>query len=135
MPTVLGGLGAGLGGTWGPSHTAFVCRHGGPILEAREGAAGDPPEAAEEGGKYWSLRPWAWWERAVPLSALSAQTAERWLPRAEEEGLWPVEEDRLEDSLEDLGVAGGHLLGGPGRGSAPAASADLPSAGVLPSHR
>uniref|UniRef100_A0A8D1ICR3 Condensin-2 complex subunit H2 n=1 Tax=Sus scrofa TaxID=9823 RepID=A0A8D1ICR3_PIG len=33
------------------------------------------------------------------------EMAERWLPRAEEEGLWPVEEDRLEDSLEDLGVA------------------------------
>ncbi|XP_047641809.1 condensin-2 complex subunit H2 isoform X3 [Phacochoerus africanus] len=33
------------------------------------------------------------------------EVAERWLPRAEEEGLWPVEEDRLEDSLEDLGVA------------------------------
>ncbi|KAG8517985.1 Condensin-2 complex subunit H2, partial [Galemys pyrenaicus] len=30
--------------------------------------------------------------------------AERWLPRAEEE-LWPVEEDRLEDPLEDLGAA------------------------------
>ncbi|XP_051045601.1 condensin-2 complex subunit H2 isoform X4 [Phodopus roborovskii] len=29
---------------------------------------------------------------------------ERWLPRAKED-LWPVEEERLEDSLEDLGVA------------------------------
>lgn len=34
---------------------------------------------------------------------------ERWLPRPEE-GLWPVE-DQLEDSLEDLGTAGGGLLG------------------------
>uniref|UniRef100_A0A8C3YQ93 Condensin-2 complex subunit H2 n=1 Tax=Catagonus wagneri TaxID=51154 RepID=A0A8C3YQ93_9CETA len=32
------------------------------------------------------------------------EVAEQWLPRAEE-GLWPVEDDRLEDSLEDLGVA------------------------------
>ncbi|XP_073940876.1 condensin-2 complex subunit H2 isoform X2 [Castor canadensis] len=32
------------------------------------------------------------------------EMAERWLPRAEEK-LWPAEEDRLEDSLEDLGVA------------------------------
>lgn len=32
------------------------------------------------------------------------EMAERWLPRAEEE-LWPAEDDRLEGSLEDLGVA------------------------------
>ncbi|XP_040089480.1 condensin-2 complex subunit H2 isoform X5 [Oryx dammah] len=32
------------------------------------------------------------------------EAAERWLPRAEQ-GLWPVEEDRLEDSVEDLGAA------------------------------
>lgn len=32
------------------------------------------------------------------------EAAKRWLPRAEE-GLWPVEEDRLEDSLEELGAA------------------------------
>ncbi|XP_054426440.1 condensin-2 complex subunit H2 isoform X2 [Pteronotus mesoamericanus] len=32
------------------------------------------------------------------------QVAAQWLPRAEE-GLWPAEEDRLEDSLEDLGDA------------------------------
>ncbi|XP_046502095.1 condensin-2 complex subunit H2 isoform X5 [Equus quagga] len=32
------------------------------------------------------------------------EMAERWLPRAEE-GLWPEEEDRLEDSLEDLEAA------------------------------
>ncbi|XP_045434692.1 condensin-2 complex subunit H2 isoform X4 [Pipistrellus kuhlii] len=32
------------------------------------------------------------------------EAAKRWLPRAEEE-LWPVEEDRLEDSLEELGEA------------------------------
>ncbi|XP_057597740.1 condensin-2 complex subunit H2 isoform X2 [Hippopotamus amphibius kiboko] len=31
------------------------------------------------------------------------EVAERWLPRTEE-GLWPAEEDRLEDSLEDLGA-------------------------------
>ncbi|KAF0883178.1 CNDH2 protein, partial [Crocuta crocuta] len=31
-------------------------------------------------------------------------STERWLPRPEE-GLWPVEEDRLEDSLEELGAA------------------------------
>lgn len=37
---------------------------------------------------------------------VSAQAAEQWLPRAEE-GLWPAEEDRLEDSLEELGEAGG----------------------------
>ncbi|TKC34269.1 hypothetical protein EI555_001459, partial [Monodon monoceros] len=34
--------------------------------------------------------------------------AERWLPRAQEEP-WPAEEDRLEDSLEDLGAAGDFL--------------------------
>ncbi|XP_036167165.1 condensin-2 complex subunit H2 isoform X2 [Myotis myotis] len=32
------------------------------------------------------------------------EAAKRWLPRAEE-GLWPLEEDRLEDSLEELGAA------------------------------
>lgn len=32
------------------------------------------------------------------------EVAKRWLPRAQE-GLWPVEEDRLEDSLEELGAA------------------------------
>nr|KAF6270594.1 non-SMC condensin II complex subunit H2 [Pipistrellus kuhlii] len=32
------------------------------------------------------------------------EATKRWLPRAEEE-LWPVEEDRLEDSLEELGEA------------------------------
>ncbi|KAF6120566.1 non-SMC condensin II complex subunit H2 [Phyllostomus discolor] len=32
------------------------------------------------------------------------EVAEQWLPRAEE-GLWPAEEDRLEDSLEELGEA------------------------------
>ncbi|KAM8778806.1 condensin-2 complex subunit H2 [Rhynchonycteris naso] len=32
------------------------------------------------------------------------QVTKRWLPRAEE-GLWPVEEDRLDDSLEELGAA------------------------------
>ncbi|XP_023558341.1 condensin-2 complex subunit H2 isoform X2 [Octodon degus] len=32
------------------------------------------------------------------------ETAERWLPRAEE-GLWPAEDDHVEDSLEDLGAA------------------------------
>ncbi|KAM7115058.1 condensin-2 complex subunit H2 isoform 3-T3 [Molossus nigricans] len=32
------------------------------------------------------------------------EVAKRWLPRAEE-GLWPVEEDRLEDSLQELGAA------------------------------
>ncbi|XP_045374314.1 condensin-2 complex subunit H2 isoform X1 [Camelus bactrianus] len=36
------------------------------------------------------------------------EVAERWPPRTEE-GLWPAEEDRLEDSLEDLGVAGDFL--------------------------
>ncbi|CAH6791340.1 condensin-2 complex subunit H2 isoform X1 [Phodopus roborovskii] len=34
---------------------------------------------------------------------------ERWLPRAKED-LWPVEEERLEDSLEDLGVAADDFL-------------------------
>lgn len=52
---------------------------------------------------------------------LSAQAAERWLPRAEQ-GLWPVEEDRLEDSVEDLGAAGGASGGRPGQGSAPTAA-------------
>lgn len=75
-------------------------------METREGAAGDPPETAEEGGKYRPLasRP-RWWEAAA-AHTFSAQAAKRWLPRAEE-GLWPVEEDRLEDSLEELGAAGG----------------------------
>ncbi|XP_066866632.1 condensin-2 complex subunit H2 isoform X4 [Kogia breviceps] len=36
------------------------------------------------------------------------EAAERWLPRAQEEP-WPAEEDRLEDSLEDLGAAGDFL--------------------------
>ncbi|XP_068825801.1 condensin-2 complex subunit H2 isoform X4 [Capricornis sumatraensis] len=37
------------------------------------------------------------------------EVAERWLPRAEQ-GLWPVEEDRLEDSVEDLGAAADDFL-------------------------
>ncbi|CAI9165701.1 unnamed protein product [Rangifer tarandus platyrhynchus] len=37
------------------------------------------------------------------------EAAERWLPRAEQ-GLWPVEEDRLEDSVEDLGAAADDFL-------------------------
>lgn len=58
----------------------------------------------------------------VPLTdAVSGQVAEQWLPRAEE-GLWSAEEDHLEDSLEDLGAAGGCLPVGVGRGLAPAAS-------------
>ncbi|XP_060021621.1 condensin-2 complex subunit H2 isoform X10 [Lagenorhynchus albirostris] len=46
--------------------------------------------------------------RQCPSDALFAQAAERWLPRAQEEP-WPAEEDRLEDSLEDLGAAGDFL--------------------------
>ena len=34
----------------------------------------------------------------------SGQINERWLPGAKQD-LWPTEEDRLEESLEDLGVA------------------------------
>ncbi|XP_036167167.1 condensin-2 complex subunit H2 isoform X4 [Myotis myotis] len=37
------------------------------------------------------------------------EAAKRWLPRAEE-GLWPLEEDRLEDSLEELGAAADDFL-------------------------
>ncbi|XP_035875699.1 condensin-2 complex subunit H2 isoform X3 [Phyllostomus discolor] len=37
------------------------------------------------------------------------EVAEQWLPRAEE-GLWPAEEDRLEDSLEELGEAADDFL-------------------------
>ncbi|XP_059537253.1 condensin-2 complex subunit H2 isoform X2 [Myotis daubentonii] len=37
------------------------------------------------------------------------EATKRWLPR-DEEGLWPVEEDRLEDSLEELGAAAGDFL-------------------------
>ncbi|XP_008832988.1 condensin-2 complex subunit H2 isoform X1 [Nannospalax galili] len=37
------------------------------------------------------------------------EVAERWVPRAKED-LWPAEEDRLEDSLEDLGVAADDFL-------------------------
>ncbi|OWK04021.1 NCAPH2, partial [Cervus elaphus hippelaphus] len=43
-------------------------------------------------------------ERALP-----SQAAERWLPRPEQ-GLCPVEEDRLEDSVEDLGAAADDFL-------------------------
>ncbi|XP_068416031.1 condensin-2 complex subunit H2 isoform X1 [Eschrichtius robustus] len=39
------------------------------------------------------------------------EAAERWQPRAQEEP-WPAEEDRLEDSLEDLGAAGPPLPAG-----------------------
>ncbi|XP_059793275.1 condensin-2 complex subunit H2 isoform X2 [Balaenoptera ricei] len=39
------------------------------------------------------------------------EAAERWRPRAQEEP-WPAEEDRLEDSLEDLGAAGPPLPAG-----------------------
>lgn len=35
----------------------------------------------------------------------SGQITGRWLPGAKQD-LWPTEEDRLEESLEDLGVAG-----------------------------
>ncbi|KAM7115057.1 condensin-2 complex subunit H2 isoform 2-T2 [Molossus nigricans] len=37
------------------------------------------------------------------------EATKRWLPRAEE-GLWPVEEDRLEDSLQELGAAADDFL-------------------------
>uniref|UniRef100_A0A8C9PF59 Condensin-2 complex subunit H2 n=1 Tax=Spermophilus dauricus TaxID=99837 RepID=A0A8C9PF59_SPEDA len=37
------------------------------------------------------------------------EITEQWLPRAEE-GLWPAEDNRLEESLEDLGATGGCLL-------------------------
>ncbi|XP_004438065.2 PREDICTED: condensin-2 complex subunit H2 isoform X2 [Ceratotherium simum simum] len=43
-------------------------------------------------------------EQLETLRKLQREKAERWLPRAEE-GLWPEEEDRLEDSLEDLEAA------------------------------
>ncbi|EPQ09003.1 Condensin-2 complex subunit H2 [Myotis brandtii] len=56
---------------------------------------------------HWPHRP-GWWETAV-AHRFSAQAAKRWLPRAEEE-LWPVEEDRLEDSLEELGAAADDFL-------------------------
>lgn len=100
----------------GPSHKAFLCRYGGLVLAACEGAIGDPPEAAEEGGEYQPLSgphvaPSG--RQPCPSQILSAQMAERWLPRAEE-GLWPEEEDRLEDSLEDLEAAGGAYWGRPG---------------------
>ncbi|KAM5335914.1 LOW QUALITY PROTEIN: condensin-2 complex subunit H2 [Glossophaga mutica] len=51
-------------------------------------------------------QPWGW---ETSVASLSAQVAERWLPRAEE-GLWPSEEDRLEDSLEELGEAADDFL-------------------------
>ncbi|XP_027808974.2 condensin-2 complex subunit H2 isoform X1 [Marmota flaviventris] len=37
------------------------------------------------------------------------EITERWLPRAEE-GLWPAEDDRLEESLEDLGATADDFL-------------------------
>ncbi|XP_012656658.1 condensin-2 complex subunit H2 isoform X1 [Otolemur garnettii] len=37
------------------------------------------------------------------------EMGKQWLPRVEE-GLWPLEEDRLEESLEDLGAAAGDFL-------------------------
>ncbi|KAM6162870.1 condensin-2 complex subunit H2 isoform 2-T2 [Erethizon dorsatum] len=37
------------------------------------------------------------------------ETAEQWLPRAEE-GMWPAEDDHLEDSLEDLGAVADDFL-------------------------
>ncbi|XP_058424007.1 condensin-2 complex subunit H2 isoform X3 [Diceros bicornis minor] len=48
-------------------------------------------------------------EQLETLRKLQRREAERWLPRAEE-GLWPEEEDRLEDSLEDLEAAADELL-------------------------
>lgn len=114
-----------------------MCRHGGPVLETREGAAGDPPEAAEEGGKYRpppGPRLALGGRRQWPSDALFAQAAERWLPRAQEEP-WPAEEDRLEDSLEDLGAAGGCLRGPGWVGAQRRLWANLPSARVLPSQQ
>ena len=64
------------------------------------------------------------------IDAVCTQMAERWLPRPEE-GLWPVEEDRLEDSLEDLGAAGGSLLGWAGVGAQHPLPASLPPPGLL----
>lgn len=99
----------------GTPHGPFLCRHGGPVLDARQGATRGPPEAAEAAGKC----PPVWTPRGpegqqCPSHMLSAQVAEPWLPRAEE-GLWPVE-DHLEDSLEDLGAAGVACGGGLGWG-------------------
>lgn len=109
MPKALGGLGWS---RWDgePLSQALVCRHGGAVLEAHEGATGGPPEAAEEGGKCQRCQiPSSPWHQIVPSQMFSLQRAERWLPRAE--ALWTAEEDHLEDSLEDLGAAGGCLLG------------------------
>lgn len=63
------------------------------------------------------------------IDALCAQMAERWLPRPEE-GLWPVEEDRLEDSLEELGAAGGSLRGWAGVGAQYPLPASMPPVGA-----
>ncbi|XP_066214874.1 condensin-2 complex subunit H2 isoform X2 [Saccopteryx leptura] len=61
-------------------------------LQRRQASTGHWGHAGPGGGRQqWPHR-------------FSAQVTKRWLPRAEE-GLWPVEEDRLEDSLEELGAA------------------------------
>ncbi|KAF6120562.1 non-SMC condensin II complex subunit H2 [Phyllostomus discolor] len=59
------------------------------------------------------------------------EVAEQWLPRAEE-GLWPAEEDRLEDSLEELGEADDFLdpeeYSDEPQGAQPVEAADLAEA-------
>lgn len=78
---------------------------------------------------HWPHSP-GWRETAV-AHRFSAQAAKRWLPRAEE-GLWPVEEDRLEDSLEELGAAGGCSQGGGRKRAQDRLPADLPP--LVPPH-
>lgn len=56
-------------------------------------------------------------------SHLSAQAATPWLPEAEE-GLWPVEEDRLEE-LEEAGGCS-QVVGGGGSGQAACSPASCP---------
>lgn len=71
------------------------------------------------------------WGEAAAAHTFSAQAAKRWLPRPEEE-LWPVEEDRLEDSLEELGEAGGCSQGGGKKGAQDWLPAHLPVPPHLP---
>lgn len=80
-------------------------------MEAREGAAGDARRKMQRRRQCRACGPrGAWWETAVPLMGCLCTGGWPVVARAEQ-GLWPVEEDRLEDSVEDLGAAEQGLQG------------------------
>ncbi|KAM5289185.1 condensin-2 complex subunit H2 isoform 2-T2 [Ctenodactylus gundi] len=72
----------------------------------------DSRRPRQKGPTFADMEALYWKHVSEQLEALRKlrrrEVAEQWVPRAEE-GMWPAEEDRLEDSLDDLAAAG-HFL-------------------------